>query len=127
METIKLSNGTIINISNIDFVNGVLKISTPDSTVEELAEMFSDKNSTSLITIIARSGRTIGCKKGFTSFAGITYDTDGIKTIELFQPVDTTEARISNTESMVNQVSNNLTDIELAITEIYELMLGGTE
>lgn len=127
MEKIKLADGTMVNISNIDFVNGILKISTPDSTVEELAEMFSNKSNTNLITIMARNGKVCGYKSGFTSFAGITYDADGTKTIELFQPMDTTEARISNAESMANQVNNGLTDVELAITELYELMLGGIE
>ena len=39
-----------------------------------------------------------GFKTGFTSFAGITYGVDGAKTVELYQPVDVTEARISSAE-----------------------------
>ena len=149
MRKIKLLDGTIIEITEKSLINGILKISTKEKTVEELAELFSNKENTSYIAILSRNDVEIGFNKGFTSFAGITYDTDGIKTVELFQPKDVTEARISNLEGVTNEtkntvasvetsmadfkveqkqeIENALTDMELAITEMYEMVLGGNE
>lgn len=149
MRKIKLVDGTIIEITEKSLINGILKISTKEKTVEELAELFSNKENTSYIAILSRNDVEIGFNKGFTSFAGITYDTDGVKTVELFQPKDVTEARISNLEGVTNETKNTvasvetsmsnfkaeqkqemenaLTDMELAITEMYEMVLGGNE
>lgn len=147
MRKIKLVDGTIIEITEKSLINGILKISTKEKTVEELAELFSNKENTNYIATLSRNDVEIGFNKGFTSFAGITYNTDGIKTVELFQPKDVTEARIANLEgaanetknvvanvetSMVNfkeeqkqEIHNALTDMELAMAEMYEMVLGG--
>lgn len=127
MTKIKLVNGTIINASNIEVVNGVLKITTTENTVEELATLFSNKDNTNHIVLMTESEKETGFKTGFTSFAGINYDDEGAKTIELFQPIDDMEARVSNIEGVASQTNNGLTDVELAITELYEMVLGGTE
>ena len=149
MRKIKLLDGTIIEITEKSLINGTLKISTKEKTVEELAELFSNKENTSYISILSRNDVEIGFNKGFTSFAGITYDTEGVKTVELFQPKDVTEARISNLEGVTNETKNTvasvetsmsnfkaeqkqemenaLTDVELAMAEIYEMVLGGNE
>jgi hypothetical protein len=149
MRKIKLVNGTVIEITEKSLVNGILKISTKEKTVEELAELFSNKENTSYIATLSRNDVEIGFNKGFTSFAGITYDTERVKTVELFQPKDVTEARIANLEGVTNETKNTvasvetsmsnfkveqkqemenaLTDMELAITEMYEMVLGGNE
>lgn len=103
MTKIKLVNGTILNISDIDLVNGILKITTSELTVEELATLFSDKENTNLITLMTESEIESGYQTGFTSFAGIKYNSDGTKTVELFQPVDATETRLSSAEGKANQ------------------------
>lgn len=152
MRKIKLADGTTIEIVETSLINGILKILTKEKTVEELADLFSNKENTSYIAILSRNETEIGYRKGFTSFAGITYDTEGVKTVELFQPKDVTEARISNLEGVTNEtknvventvtnmetsmadfkveqkqeMENALTDMELAITEMYEMVLGGT-
>lgn len=112
MEKIILADGTTLNISGIELVKGILKISTTESTVEELAAMFSDKSKTSLITLQTESGKDAGFKNGFTSFAGIVYAADGTKTIELFQPVDVTEARISSVEGSVAEANSKAQALE---------------
>ena len=148
MTKIKLVDGTIINASSVEVVKGILKITTTDCTVEELAELFSDKEKTNLITLMTESEVETGFKTGFTSFAGITYDIDGVKTIELFQPVDVTEARIARIEGVANMASieanlvsvearnlvtearnlaSEMTDTQLAIAELAELISGGIE
>lgn len=106
MTKIKLIDGTILNCSSVELVNGVLKITTTDLTTEELAELFSNKENTSLITLMTESEIESGYKTGFTSFAGIIYDAEGAKTVELCQPVDATEARISNAEGAAKAASN---------------------
>ena len=124
MTKIKLTNGTVINADSDDLSNGVLRITTSELTVEELATLFSDKSNTNHITLMTESGLETGYKTGFTSFAGINYDANGTKTVELFQPKDVTEARLSNVESATNSVANSVTDVELAMVELYE-MIGG--
>lgn len=118
MTKIKLSNGTIINASSVELDKGVLKITTADHTVEELAEMFSDKDNISLITLLTESEKETGYKTGFTSFAGINYGADGLKTIELFQPVDVTEARLSNTEGIANLANEKANELEETVNAI---------
>lgn len=125
MTKIKLTNGAVINADSVDLTNGILRITTKESTVEELATIFSDKSNTSLITLMTEGGDKIGFKSGFTSFAGINYDADGSKTVELFQPKDVTEARLSNVEANANSVANSITDVELAMVELYEMIAGG--
>ena len=115
MTKIKLVDGTVIDANSIELVNGALKIITVEKTVEELAEIFSDKNNTSLIVLMTPSGKETGFKEGFTSFAGITYDSEGVKTVELFQPADVTEARLSNAEGVANQASADVDELEATV------------
>lgn len=125
MTKIKLANNTIINADSVDLTNGILRITTSEHTVEELATLFSNKENTSLITLMTENGTETGYKAGFTSFAGINYGADGVKTVELFQPKDVTEARLSNVEATTNTVASSVTDVELAMVEIYEMIAGG--
>ena len=155
MTKVKLLNGTIISAQTVELVEGVLKITTTEHTVEELSEMFSDKENTNLITLMTESGIETGFQTGFTSFAGILYGADETKTVQLFQPVDVTESRISNAEGvanaansmaesakttaessnqMVSDLSNKNSDLEseltntqLAVAELAELLAGGAE
>lgn len=129
MTKIKLSNGTIINAIDVVLKNGILKISTTESTVEELAEVFSNKENTSLITLMTESGIETGYKTGFTSFAGINYDAEGVKTVELFQPVDDMESRVAKAEASVSlahtktsELEAQITEAQLALCELYEEM-----
>lgn len=125
MTKIKLTNGTVINADSVELNNGILRITTKEHTVEELATLFSDKSNTSRITLMTEGGVESGYKAGFTSFAGINYGADGSKTVELFQPKDVTEARLSNVEANANSVANSITDVELAMVELYEMIAGG--
>ena len=115
MAKIKLVDGTEINVTAVELVQGVLKLTTTDKTVEELAAIFTDKSNTSLITLLTDSGVESGCKTGFTSFAGIKYDAEGAKTVELFQPVDATEARISNAECAANAANEKTTEVNALV------------
>lgn len=125
MTKIKLTDGTIISASNVEVVNGTLKITTTENTVEELHKIFSDKSKTSLITLMTESEIETGYKTGFTSFAGINYDVDGNKTVELFQPKDVTENRLSNVEGSTerltvetNENSENIIDVQAQVDYI---------
>lgn len=134
MTKIKLSNGTIINAESVAVVAGVLKITTTESTVEELAALFSNKENTSRIILMTPSEVECGFKEGFTSFAGINYDADGVKTVELFQPKDVTESRLANVEAAMNAAKESAVTLEtsiletqLAVAELAELFVGGEE
>ena len=120
MTKIKLVNGTILNASDVKVVNGALKISTTDFTVEELAELFSNKENTSLIVLMTEADVECGYKTGFTSFAGIGYDADGVKTVELFQPVDATEKRIADAEGKAVQATNTANVVSEKTTALEE-------
>jgi hypothetical protein len=124
MTKVKLVNNEIINADSVELKNGILSITTKELTVEELATLFSNKENTSLITLMTENGTETGYKTGFTSFAGINY-LNGVKTVELFQPKDVTEARLANVEATTNTVASSVTDVELAMTELYEMIAGG--
>ena len=112
MTKIKLVDGTIIDASSVELVSGTLKITTTEKTVEELAEIFKNKDNVNLITLLTGSGKESGYKTGFTSFGGIMYNEDDSKTVELFQPVDVTEARLSNVEGNTNLVNEKTVMLE---------------
>lgn len=120
MTKIKLANGTIINAETVEVVNGLLMISTNEHTVEELHELFSNKENTNHIVIMTEAETECGYKNGFTSFAGINYDANGMKTIGMFQPKDVTEARISNVEGKVAAANDGVEKAHLDIDELNE-------
>lgn len=117
MTKIRLATGEIITCEDVELMYGVLKISTKEKTVEELAALFSDKEKTSCITLLTESGKEAGFKVGFTTFAGIQYGADGIKTIEMAQPADVTEARLS---SAAGEAAAAVAMAEHAATEAQE-------
>lgn len=118
MTKIKLVNGTVINAETVEVVNGALRIATTERTVEELDTLFSNKENTSHIVLMTAADVECGYKNGFTSFAGINYDPNGLKTIELFQPVDITEKRISEAEGKAIQASEKATAMEESIVRL---------
>ena len=61
---------------------------------------------------MTESGKETGYKTGFTSFAGINYDESGNKTVELFQPKDITEERVSNAEGAANSANEKAMEVE---------------
>lgn len=135
MTKIKLVDGTIINASKVEMSHGgALHITTAEHTVEELAEIFANESNTNLITLMTESEKECGYRIGFTSFSGINYDTDGNKTVELFQPANVTEARIANAEATANManmsaynLATEVTDTQMAIAELAEMLVGGAE
>lgn len=127
MNKIKLSNGTVLSVQKIELLNGILKLTTLEYTVEQLADMFSNKENTKLIAILTEAGTESGYKEGFTSFGGITYSSSGAKTIELFQPVDPTEARLTAAEVNISKAQNlakNAKDKANSVDETINVLLG---
>lgn len=123
MTKIKLTSGLIISAESVELVDGIFKIVTTQYTVEELIEIFSNKENLSLITLMTESEIETGIKTGFTSFAGINYDAEtGFKTVELFQPRDVTEARLSNVEALVNSTSTKVNNVEEQNNELSATM-----
>ena len=120
MTKIKLVNGIIINASRVELVKGVLKITTTDFTVEELAALFENKDNTNYISLLTESGEESGFKTGFTSFAGIIYDSNGAKTVELFQPKDVIEARLSVVEGNANSAIAVAENASIKASELEE-------
>lgn len=118
MTKIKLTNGAIINALEVKIENGFLKIATEENTVEELAQLFSNKQNTNCITLMTETGIESGIKVGFTSFVGIDYDAEGVKTVCMMQPVDITEARLSNAEGSINAVGKEVSELETTVNAL---------
>lgn len=118
MTKIKLTNGAIINALEVKIENGFLKIVTEENTVEELAQLFSNKQNTNCITLMTETGIESGIKVGFTSFVGIDYDAEGVKTVCMMQPVDITEARLSNAEGSINAVGKEVSELETTVNAL---------
>ena len=106
MTKVKLVNGTIFSADKVEIVNGTLQITVIDDvSVEDLADAFSDKYNTCHITLLTESGKESGFKVGFTSFEGIMFNADCSKTVQMFQPKDVTEERISHAEGLAIEAS----------------------
>lgn len=118
MTKIKLTNGAIINALEVKIENGFLKIVTEENTVEELAQLFSNKQNTNCITLMTETGIESGIKVGFTSFVGIDYNAEGVKTVCMMQPVDITEARLSNAEGSINAVGKEVSELETTVNAL---------
>lgn len=118
MTKVKLVNGAIINALEVKMENGFLKITTEENTVEELAELFADKENTNLITLMTETEIESGFKVGFTSFVGIEYDANGVKTVAMIQPADVTETRISNAEGTINLVNEEVYELESIVNAL---------
>lgn len=111
----------------VEVTDGVLRISTQEKTVEELAALFSDKEKTSSLILMTESGKESGSKTGFTSFSGITYDEDGLKTVELFQPADVTEARLSAAEGTAAAASSTAENTAIRVDSVQAAMQASLE
>lgn len=120
MTKVKLVNGAIINALEVKMENGFLKITTEENTVEELAELFANKENTNLITFMTETEIESGFKVGFTSFVGIDYDVNGVKTVAMMQPIDVTEARLSNAEGLANQSIETAKALEERVVVVEE-------
>lgn len=127
MTKIKLVDGTIINVENVDIVKGTLKIVTTEKTVEELHELFSNKENTARMVLMTESEVECGYQEGFTSFAGIEYDVNGVKTVNMFQPVDVTEARLSKAEGHIANVQAGLTETNAELNKMAEAIQEGVD
>lgn len=118
MTIIKLNNGSLINAHEVTLEKGVLRITTEENTVEELAELFANKENTNCITLMTELGKECGFKVGFTSFAGINYDTNGKKTVELMQPADVTEKRLSDAEGNLSMVNKEVSALNTTVNTL---------
>lgn len=119
MTKVKLVNGTIINAESVELVNGVLRIATTELSVEELASLFSNDAITNCITLMTESGKDFGYKTGFTSFAGIQYLADGVKVIEMFQPIDEMAKQISTLTGLTSRVENDVNEVKSSINSLF--------
>lgn len=131
MTKIKLANEVVINATEVKIENGILKISTTEETVEYLAELFLNKENTNLIRLMTETDIESGFKVGFTSFMGITFNEEGMKTVELAQPTDVTEDRISALEGLATALEERVLVVEEgqeiqdgAIVELAEIIGG---
>ena len=112
MDKIKLVDGTILSAESIELINGVLKISTRDNTIDGLIELFSNSANTHTIVILTEDEVECERKIGFTSFAGIRYNADGLMTVEMFQPKDELELRVASAEATANLATSKITEVE---------------
>lgn len=122
MTKIKLKTGEILNCETVEVMGGVLYITTQEKTVEELAALFADKEKTSNLILLTESGKESGYKTGFTSFSGINYTGDGLKTIELYQPADVTEARLSAAEGTAVAANNTAESTAVKVDDVQAAM-----
>lgn len=118
MTKIKLNNGVLINALEVILEKGVLKITTVENTVEELAELFADKENTNYIVLMTEMGTECGYKVGFTSFVGINYDASGVKTVELMQPANVTEKRLSDAEGNLSMVNKEVSELNTTVNTL---------
>ena len=132
---IKLVNNTIYNVTRADVTNGRLEIdfTGTEKTTEEIQEIFTDPSKLVNIELLNDDNEKFGDLPGWIVYGGIMVMND-TKTVLLTKEPDTTADRLARAEANAISANSNaktakelsqetagqVTDLQIALTEIYE-------
>lgn len=133
MTRIKLLNDTILDCVSVDIVNGNLEIVTEEKSCEELQEIFLDKTSLTEIELYTESLELSGKVQGYILLAKIEFFNTKKKVV-LVKTQDDIEKElvesraelkkmrgiVEESKRTIEDLSRQLLDTQIAITEIYE-------
>ncbi len=135
MEKIKLIDGSVHEITRAEVTNGRLEIDFQGRTAEELQDIFSTPALLTNIELLTENEENFGDVPGWTVYGGVMTLGD-TKTVILTKAIDVTEQRLTNAEArsiaantaaevaktMSSETATQVTDLQLAICELYEGM-----
>lgn len=134
---IRLIDGTVHVVTRADVTNGRLEIDFTGKTAEEIQEIFATPANLQNIEVLTDDGVWTAGLPGWTVYGGI-YLIGDKKTVVLSKPVDVTEERLTNAEAKAIQaegrateaenkaasLAEELTQTQVALCEVYELVGG---
>ena len=123
---IKLVDGTVYPVNRAEITNGRLEIDFQIQSSETLQEIFTEPGNLANIELLTDAGDKFGDVPGWTVFGGVML-VGGTKTVILTKETDTTQERLVRIESnalaaksLSEDAANQITDLQMALTEIYE-------
>lgn len=132
---IKLVDGTVYPVTRADVTDGRLEIDFQTQTSEKLQKIFTVPGNISNIELLTDAGDKFGDLPGWTVFGGVML-VGKTKTVILTKETDITAERLARAEAdaiaanavaaaakeLSEDAANQITDLQLAVTEIYEGM-----
>lgn len=117
---ISFKNGNELEVQAVEQSGNSLHISVINQTVEKLVEIFSNEAATE--KIITNTGEAY---EGYTEYAGINISPGMIFGVTLYSKGKTPEERMKEVEETTMENSEQMTQAQEAICELYEMVLGG--
>lgn len=130
---IKLVDGTVYPVTRADVTDGRLEIDFQTQTSEKLQKIFTVPGNISNIELLTDAGDKFGDLPGWTVFGSVML-VGKTKTVILTKETDITAERLARAEAdaiaanavaakeLSEDAANQITDLQLAVTEIYEGM-----
>lgn len=134
---IRLVDKTIYTVSRAEIVNNRLEIDFTDKTAEEVQEIFSVPANLETIELLTDADEKFGELPSWNVYGGVLLN-DETKTVILTKAIDVTEQRLTSAEANALSAkteaeeakkatdinATQITDLQLAVVEIYEGMEG---
>lgn len=132
---IRLVNKEIYEVIRVDIVDGRLEIDFQDKTAEEIQDIFINQVNISNIELLTDEDEMFGELPGWTVYGGVTLVGD-IRTVILTKEADSLAERLTNAEAkalaasvlaesvknLSEDTASQVTDLQLALCEIFEGM-----
>lgn len=132
---IKLIDGSVYDVVRAEVTNGRLELDFQNKTAEELQDTFSVPALLTNIELLTDTEDKTGDVPGWTVYGGVMTLGD-TKTVILTKAVNITEQRLADAEAnaiaansiaevaktMSSETATQVTDLQLAICELYEGM-----
>ena len=132
---IKLIDGSVYDVVRAEVTNGRLELDFHNKTAEELQDTFSVPALLTNIELLTDTEDKTGDVPGWTVYGGVMTLGD-TKTVILTKAVNITEQRLADAEAnaiaansiaevaktMSSETATQVTDLQLAICELYEGM-----
>ena len=141
---LKLINEEIYEIERAEIIDGRLEIDIKDKTAEEVQQIFNQSGNLNTIELLTDEGDVFSILDGWAKYGGVMLNGE-IKTAILTQPAEEIEARVISAEAdaaKANQTvkkqeeaikileeknranEKQITDLQLALCEVYEINEG---
>lgn len=127
MKNLGFNDGRSINIQSITKAEGCLHIRTILTTSEKLKALFMDSFATQKMTVSENGVPEKEAYENYTELSYIKEETGGIWEVEMLQKgasikeqLGKVEESLSATNSLAEDVAEQVTAIQLALCELYE-------
>lgn len=125
---LKFNDATELQAQSVELVGNLLQIKTISATQDELRTKFQDEFACKKIQVVARE-QAVAEYENYTQLLRVEEYTGGILGVAMEQVGKSTEERLAENEEQVTilkedakNADTQITDLQLAICELYENM-----